>query len=115
MTAEMSTINRVSELGEDRTTWHRWAQGGQTSLIRRLDDLRYVAVIPFLFTWGVVWGYLEEHGHFYEDRWCYHDLPTAIAAATDWRGVGEPVGWHRHPLSGRRRPDGSPDKEYINP
>lgn len=27
----------------------------------------------------------------------------------------EPSGWFRHPPTGRRRPDGDPSKEYINP
>ena len=27
----------------------------------------------------------------------------------------EPSGWHRHPATGRRRPDGDPTKEYVRP
>jgi len=30
-------------------------------------------------------------------------------------GPEEPEGWFRHVESGRRRPDGDPKKEYINP
>lgn len=32
-----------------------------------------------------------------------------------WDGTGEPDGWMRHPVSGRRRPGGDPGKEYVNP
>jgi len=28
---------------------------------------------------------------------------------------GEPEGWVRHIETGRRRPDGEEDREYINP
>jgi hypothetical protein len=27
----------------------------------------------------------------------------------------EPEGWYRHIETGRRRPEGDPSKEYINP
>lgn len=50
----------------------------------------------------------------YEDRWCYvHD--RAFRALQAWNGEGEPQGWHRHPRTGRRRPDGDAKREYINP
>lgn len=97
--------------------WHLWpgySQGAGPALIRRLDEHRYVAVVPFLFTYGVVWGWLDELRYF-EDRWCYHDLTAAVAAATVWNGEQEPDGWHRHPLTGRRRPGGDKTQEYINP
>jgi len=35
------------------------------------------------------------------------------AAFEDWNGDGEPVGWTRHPPSGRRRPQGDPRHEYV--
>lgn len=92
--------------------WHLWPYGDQEALVRRLDDDRYVAIIPFIFTWGVVVGTTHLS---YDDRWCYHHLPTAVAAAHVWDGTGEPDGWHRHPTSGRRRPNGDPEQEYINP
>ena len=36
-----------------------------------------------------------------DDLWLYPDLPTAVAAAQAWDGTGEPLGWCRHPVSGR--------------
>lgn len=40
---------------------------------------------------------------------------VARAALDRWDGRGEPQGWHRHPASGRRRPDGDPAQEHVNP
>jgi hypothetical protein len=41
------------------------------------------------------------------------DPLAAVLAAHEWDGTGEPVGWMRHPQTGRRRPDGDPAREYI--
>jgi hypothetical protein len=50
------------------------------------------------------------------DLWLYPDLPSALQAARTWDGLTpEPRGWHVHPLSGRRRPDGDPAREYVPP
>jgi hypothetical protein len=40
---------------------------------------------------------------------------VAVAAMYMWDGEDEPKEWMRHPSSGRRRPDGDPSKEYVNP
>ncbi len=52
----------------------------------------------------------------YGDRWCYHTYTLAWHALDAWTGDedSEPQGWHRHPSSGRRRPDGDASKEYVN-
>lgn len=45
-----------------------------------------------------------------------YDFPTvaaAIAAGEAWDGTGDPSGWHRHPSTGRRRPGGDPELEFI--
>lgn len=47
------------------------------------------------------------------DAWCYPTHKQAIEAAQAWDGEGDPLdGWTRNPASGRRRPDGDPDKEH---
>jgi hypothetical protein len=73
-----------------------------------------VGVIPFMFTSAVIIGRLTVQS-WYIDRWCYHDVPAAIAAARAWAGeypATEPTGWHRHPTSGRRvAEDGTPYTE----
>jgi hypothetical protein len=56
----------------------------------------------------------------YDRGWCYtgpYALVAALAAAKAWDGSSdtEPAGWVRQvaPFTGRRRPDGDPDREYI--
>lgn len=51
----------------------------------------------------------------YDDRWCYPDLAAAVLAGQAWmlHGGPEPDGWHRHPATGRRRPDCDPKQEHI--
>jgi len=61
---------------------------------------RMAGVVPFMFTWAIVADF-DDAG--YKERWCYDTLLDAIGALRDWDGDGEPVGWHRHPNSGRRR------------
>jgi hypothetical protein len=99
--------------------WPDWTVGMWPALARHLDGDdttgRYVAAVPFAFTWAITWGYRRLAQVCHEDRWCYHTRTAAVAAAHVWDGTGEPVGWHRHPTTGRRRPDGDPTREYIDP
>jgi hypothetical protein len=89
----------------------------------RETPTHYVDVIDFLFTTAVVLT-PRAHPDGYVDRWCFHTLDAAEAAARAWPdpeawtgrpGGSEPHGWHRHPDSGRRRPGGDPAKEYVAP
>jgi hypothetical protein len=77
---------------------------------------RYACLSPFLFTVAIITGDLgDEWG--YRDRWCYENSYLAAAALVEWgkrNYEGEPIGWHRHPDSGRRRPGGDASNEYIN-
>ncbi len=74
----------------------------------------FVAVVPFMFTAGIIKGYLWAQGN-YEDRWCFESLEKAYVAFDEWDGVtGEPFGWHRHPNTGRHRTGGDPALEYVN-
>jgi hypothetical protein len=43
-------------------------------------------------------------------------MGVAVAALEAWDPALElePCGWFRHPKSGRRRPDGDPEQEYID-
>ncbi|MEW1959789.1 hypothetical protein [Kineococcus sp. NPDC059986] len=92
-----------------------WDPEGRIWTIKVVDDL-HVMVHPLIFTAAII----VRHGvwaggfaDFYTDRWCYHDVYAAVRAAEAWDPAqeDEPTGWHRHPLSGRRRPDGDPSKE----
>lgn len=80
---------------------------------RLLPHGRLSAVVPMLFTFRLIIGSVGADG--YDDCWCYHDLAAAIGAMGAWDGEGDPQGWHRHPPSGRRREDGDPATEYVNP
>ena len=52
----------------------------------------------------------------FDNSWCYATLATATAAFNAWDPSTEvePVGWVRHPHSGRRCfPDGDPATEEV--
>lgn len=80
---------------------------------RQLPDERWVVVYPMTFgkarlCVGDEWTV--------EDGWCYADPRLAIVAAAVWDGEGDPMdGWHRQISTGRRRTDGDPAREYVNP
>lgn len=79
------------------------------------SSTEYLIITPLLFHWTVMRGlYACPEG--VEERWCYANEGLARAAVEKWRAEGwqgEPLGWHRHPSTGRRRPDGVPEKEYV--
>lgn len=82
--------------------------------IRPLPGNRWAAVWPMLYTHAILVGRIGDRFG-YDDRWCYSDLSKAVAALDAWDGAGEPQGWHRHPVSGRRRADGDAEMEIIAP
>ena len=52
----------------------------------------------------------------YIDVWTFPSIVAAYCALTAWDGEGDPCdGWIRHQPSNRRRPDGSPASEYVEP
>lgn len=68
-----------------------------------------------LFHWTIVSGDIGNKDEI-EDRWCYATSDRVMLAFTEWAArkfEGEPEGWHRHPKTGRRRPDGDKTKEHI--
>lgn len=70
--------------------------------VQEKGDAGYVCIQRFLFTHAILAG-LTRWG--YGDRWCFKDYAAAKAALDAWDGQDgtEPSGWHRHPVSGRRR------------
>lgn len=66
-----------------------------------LPDGHYKCIYPLLYTFAIVVGRIGDV-YSYDDRWCYHNYESAKNAFDDWNGIGEPIGWHRHPSSGRR-------------
>jgi len=67
---------------------------------------RKAGLMRFMFTWAIVADFNLAG---YDERWCYKEFSTAAGALKDWDGEGEPEGWHRHPLSGRRRDEAGMD------
>lgn len=79
---------------------------------RQIPGGQWAGLKKFMFTWAIVTGAMFDTINV-GDRWCYHALETAAVAFEAWDGTGEPEGWHRHPLSGRRKAeDGT---EYVAP
>lgn len=79
--------------------------------VRDLPDGRVAYLTRMIFTWRLC---VSDPDDFcgYDDGWCYKDFAVALEALKQWDGTGEPQGWHRHPGSGRRRPDGDSGREY---
>lgn len=92
--------------------WRDWADGMWPAMARHLDgtpgdpDARWLAVVPYAFTWAIIVGTYRSAQCWHDDRWCYKNRLAATAAAQVWDGHGEPVGWHRHPGTDRRTLDG---------
>ena len=79
--------------------------------IRALGNGRYAAISPLLFTHAIIVGRIGDVVS-YDDRWCSHTDEAALSTLEAWNGVSEPAGWHRQPLSGRRRKNGDLLVEY---
>jgi hypothetical protein len=99
------TAERGQQICE-RNEYENYTRGndGRDACLARMGF--NVAIFADLTEWG------------YGERWCYSSLTRAYHALIEWkeRGLeGEPEGWHRHPDTGRRRPDGDKAREYINP
>lgn len=82
-----------------------------------LSDGRIACVMPLMHTAAIIVMRESAIDIGYDDRWCYHSILDASTALKNWQQnptALEPEGWHRHPLSGRRREHGDPLLEYIN-
>jgi hypothetical protein len=82
------------------------------ALVRQIGVTHWAALCQFAFTTAIIVGTIGDR-HGYDDRWCYHSITDAAKALSAWDGTGEPEGWHRHPLSGRRR--SVEGEEYVLP
>lgn len=82
------------------------------SYIKPIDELHWAGLFQFAFTWAIIVGRFDDMSC-YLDRWCYHDFDHAKQSLLAWNGAKEPGGWHRHPVTGRRRENGDASKEYV--
>lgn len=59
-------------------------------------------------------GNLDLYG--YRDCWYFLNLGDCIEQMFEWDGMPgtEPTGWWRNSPTGRRRPNGDPDLEYVH-
>ncbi len=81
-----------------------------------MGDGKWAALSRFFFTCAIIQGDMFDNDG-YSDRWCFNSVTEAGIGLAQWivnDFKGEPHGWHRHPSSGRRRPDGDASREYIN-
>lgn len=81
--------------------------------IKLIGENKWAAILRYMFTHAIILGNIGDIYGF-SDRWCYYTHKDAQNSLDAWDGIGEPDGWHRHPDSGRRRPDGDRSQEYIN-
>lgn len=103
---------------ENAEAWVRRMQDGERVFdIRIFEDGTYAVIKALMFHYTIIYGALGDvYG--YDNRWCYGDRLAPVQAALaawDYPEQKEPEGWQRHPDTGRRRPNGDPSKEYIDP
>lgn len=70
--------------------------------VKFINDSEWVAIAPYIFTHGILKGNINDFVG-YSNRWCYHTYEAAKKAIDEWSGEGEPDGWHKNPMTGRRR------------
>ena len=81
-----------------------------------LNEYEYIGIMPFMFTHAIIIGSYGDASS-YNNRWCFHDYALTKKSLEaflervrrekpkpgSWGVDFEPDGWHRHPLTGRRR------------
>ena len=77
--------------------------------MRVLPDGRVCGVRRLMFHWTL---HVDVDAYGVEDFYCFEEQVTAHLALATWNGTGDPVGWHRHGRSGRRR-DTATEREWI--
>jgi hypothetical protein len=72
--------------------------------LKPIDDGQWAAIGQFMSTYAILVGPLLDRVSITR-RWCYHSPLTAREALEAWDGRRgtEPEGWHRDPMTGRRR------------
>lgn len=97
-----------------RLGWPAHRAGGDYLFACKLPDGRTLHLLEWRV--GGVQVSVGWANGFYDDTWIYdvEQADDGWRAALGWNGVGDPDGWYQHPQSGRRRPDGLIENEYIN-
>lgn len=92
-----------------------YVSGNDPTHLKQMPDGRFAWTFRFAFTSAIVVADSVWIHYGYSDRWCYETMADAVRALAEWTTEPEPEGWHRHPNSGRRRPHGVREEEYVNP
>lgn len=69
------------------------------SFMKVLPDGRICGTHQLLFHYTL---HVDMNEYGYEERYCYDHLAVAALALATWDGIGDPIGWTRHPRTGRR-------------
>ncbi len=71
----------------------------------------YAFVCKMLFNWRMVIGTLDSPC----DAYCYDSREQVVASLSAWDAAveSEPIGWKKHPTTGRYREGGDPAKEFV--
>lgn len=80
---------------------------------RALPDGRVLYLHPMAFSNVRISVSPDAEAQWFDQTYCFHDQDAAWRAALGWDGEGDPEGWVRHHQTGRRRPDGTPESEYL--
>lgn len=100
-------------INERYILWLKTPDGGSCSHVKILGEGIYAAIKPLLFHWTMIVGMIDNKIEVL-DSYCYANQDRALLALIQWNGKGDPVGWTRHPRTGRRRPNGLQEGEYIS-
>lgn len=93
--------------------WLADPHGGGCVASKDLGEGVYAGIKPLLFHWTMLVGEIGNTVS-YEDRYCFQTRELAEEALKLWDGRGDPINWHRHPRTGRRRVNGDPATEYVD-
>lgn len=69
-------------------------------MLKSMPDGRICGIHQLMYHWTM---HVDIHLMGYEDRYCYATREMAEIALNSWDGMGDPILWHRHVNSGRRR------------
>jgi hypothetical protein len=108
----LDAIERMTPIEREHLQMHALCDASGYSDYRVFASGRDACIGRFAFTVAILADMTPDG---YSDRWCYPTIEQARSALEAWSGEHdtEPQGWHRHPTSGRRRPDGDAAREYI--
>ena len=88
---------------------------GDSIASRSFPDGTFIGVEAMIFTNRLCIAYAGTIFGCWDDVWCFDKNINIVEIMTNWNPYEqkEPMGWNRHPPTGRRRIDGDPSQEYV--